>query len=272
MGAWDFVTKPYDAKVLLSRLRNAIARSQISAYKKLQHMAEYDQLTGLYNRGKMFSETRNLLDDNPDMNFAFVRIDIDHFALFNTSFGEKEGDKLLKFLADCIIYNAKDSSLCVYGRMNADVFCACFPYIGKPKNLTKRVDKMQEYLSNYRQDYRLEVSVGICLIDDSSLNVDEFYFRASLASLQCKNQVEKHYSFYDNKAGDLMAKEIIITNEMQNALDEGQFVVYLQPKFKLSTETPCGAEALVRWIHPTKGLISPGDFIPALKEMGSFQK
>lgn len=114
-GAWDFVTKPYNARVLLSRLRNAIARSEVSAYEKIQYVSEHDELTGLYNRGKMFAETRKMIDKHPDMRFVFIRLDIDHFALFNTSFGEKEGDKLLKFLAQCIEEETSGQPLCTYG-------------------------------------------------------------------------------------------------------------------------------------------------------------
>ncbi|MDD2954872.1 MAG: EAL domain-containing protein [Oscillospiraceae bacterium] len=272
VGAWDFVTKPYNAKALFSRLRNAIARSELSAYEKSRYILEHDTLTGLYNRGKTFAETRRLLDSHPDKTFVFMRVDIDHFALFNTSFGEREGDKLIKFLAQCIADEAKGRPYCVYGRINADVFGVCDLYGGTPDELLRRIERIQERLTRYRQDYRLEVSVGAFAIDAPGRNVEDCYFRASVAAQNCKDKVDTHLSFYDKSSGERLAAEVAIANEMQTALEQRQFVVYLQPKFDVATEQACGAEALVRWKHPVKGMIPPGEFIPIFEKNGFIPK
>lgn len=271
-GAWDFVSKPYNAPVLLTRLKSAIARSQVALYAQMQKMAAHDPLTGLHNRNRMFGQTRKMIDAHPDTLFAFMRFDIDHFALFNTSFGEAEGDKLLKYLAKCLEELSTTVDLCRYCRMNSDVFCACFSYNGDKSFLRQLADDMQQKLSNYKQDYLLQLSVGVCIVTDRTLSVDELYFRATMATHKCKDQYEKHLSFYDSAIGERLAKNMIITNEMQTALDENQFIVFLQPKFNVSTETICGAEALVRWQHPVKGMISPGDFIPLFEKNGFITK
>lgn len=270
-GAWDFVAKPFRESVLLSRLKNAVARSRVSAYDKMKYVTEHDRLTGLYRRAMMFSETRNMLDANKDMVFAFVRIDIDRFALYNTAFGEAEGDKLLKFLAMTISQVASEQEKYICGRMNADVFCACVSYSGREK-LAKDIEYIQGRLSKYRSDYRLEISVGVCEIDDITLNIDDYYLRASLAATKCKNQIDTHIAFYDNSVGKKLAAENAIINEMQSALDSAQFEVYLQPKFRLSPESVCGAEALVRWNHPVRGLVSPDEFIPVFERNGFISK
>ena len=271
-GAWDFVTKPYNADVLLSRLENAIARSEIALYKQMQRMAAHDALTGLHNRERMFAQTRTMLDENPDKQFAFLRFDIDHFALFNTSFGEEEGNRLLIYLARCLDELAQTVELCKYCRMNSDVFCACFTYDGDSRHLKRYVDTMQDKLSAYKKDYLLSLSVGVCLVTDAHLSIDDLYFRATVAAKKCKNQYETHLTFYDAAAGKELAAEIEIQNEMQTALDEEQFLVYLQPKFTVKTEKICGAEALVRWKHPEKGMISPGAFIPVFEKNGFISK
>lgn len=95
LGAWDFITKPYNGEIIKFRLRNAIDRSQLSAFNQLKYMAEYDTLTGIYNKSKFFEMTRSMLDVNPDKNFAFIRLDIDRFQLINSFFGIEEGDRLL---------------------------------------------------------------------------------------------------------------------------------------------------------------------------------
>lgn len=267
-GAWDFVTKPYQPKVLLSRLRNAIARRQVSVYEKMQKMAAHDSLTGLYNRARMFSRTRQLLDENPEQQFLFLRVDVDHFALYNSAFGEEEGDKLLCYLGKIFAEMAESYKPVSYGRMNADIFCACVRYGGDEKQLLRVVHEVQKRLSEYRNDYLLEISVGAYVLKDTTLSVEECYLRASMGAQKCKSQYGKHIGYYDESEGKRAADEIAITNEMQKALEEKQFLIYLQPKVNLSTDSACGAEALVRWKHPERGLISPGVFIPVFERNG----
>lgn len=271
-GAWDFVPKPYNANVLLSRLRNAIARRQVSYLERMQKMAAHDSLTGLYNRSKMFEKIQTMLRDNPNEKFAFMRIDIDHFALYNTSFGENEGDNLLKYLAGCVQEFSAKYPLYVCGRISADVFCVCFSYDGNAESVRKNTSGIQQKLSEYRKDYLIEISAGFYIIDDTTLGPDDYYFRASIATQKCKNQYETYMAVYDADSVQRYATEIEITNDMQTALDEEQFVIYMQPKIRLSTEKACGAEALVRWIHPVKGMISPGMFIPVFEKNGFISK
>ncbi len=271
-GVWDFVTKPFNPKILLSRLKNAVARSQIAAFERMQYLSEHDELTGLYNRRKMFLESRRLLDEYPDENFVFIRLDIDRFALFNTFFGEETGNQLLKYLADNVLAAANFRKHAICGRMNADVFCVCATYGGDPDILREQIEGMQNSVGKYREDYHIEISVGACIIEAKSLSIDEYYFRASTAALHCKDRYDTHLAFYDEAVGRRIENELTITNEMQQALDEEQFTVYLQPKFNLSSENMCGAEALVRWIHPVKGLVSPGAFIPVFECNGFIAK
>ena len=90
-----------------------------------RHAYEHDPITDLYNRTAFFAETRRLLDRNPQTKFALVRFDIDHFQAYNSYWGEEEGDRLLRFVADCLREVARRRPLCVYGRINADAFCLC---------------------------------------------------------------------------------------------------------------------------------------------------
>lgn len=267
-GAWDFVTKPYNPRVLKSRLRNAIARRQVSVYEKMQKMAAHDPLTGLHNRARMFAKTRQMIDEHPGEKFLFLKVDIDRFALYNAAFGEEEGDKLLCFLAGLFRNMAQKYELITFGRMNADVFCACVRHNGNTEILERAVEEVQKKLASYRSNYLLEISVGVYLIDEPSLSVEEFYLRASMAGQKCKSQYGKHISYYDEDYRRHAAEELLIANEMKHALEDNQFVVYLQPKVNLTSDKACGAEALVRWLHPEKGLVSPGIFIPVFERNG----
>ncbi|NCB92127.1 MAG: EAL domain-containing protein [Clostridia bacterium] len=271
-GAWDFVTKPYNAKILLSRLNNAMARRQASVYKKMQKMSAHDPLTGLHNRNRMFEQTRRMIDEHPDVKFVFIRADIDHFALYNSAFGEEEGNRLLCYLARQFESIARAYDICSFGRINADIFCACIPYSGDDKKLRAAVDQTQKKLAEYRKNYLLEISVGVYIIEEPSLSVEEFFIRASMGVQKCKRQYGNHIGYYDESVGKRAAEEIAITNVMERALREKEFVVYLQPKVDLSTDHACGAEALVRWKSPSKGLISPGVFIPVFERNGFIAK
>lgn len=271
-GAWDFVPKPYNPNVLMSRLRGAIARSQLSAFEKSKYLLEHDEFTGFYNRRKMFSEVRAMLDLDKDTKYAFIRIDINHFALYNTSFGEKEGDKLIKYLADCIEDISKQYKNCVCGRMNADVFCICVDYQNNENCIIDNINLVQKKMTEYRRDYPLDIAAGIYIINDNTNNAEDYLYRAAVASQNCKLMYKSCYCFYDVMIDKSLEKDIAITNYMQSALDEEQFVIYFQPKIVISTGDYCGSEALVRWIHPERGFISPGEFIPLFEKNGFISK
>ena len=100
LGAWDFVSKPYQPATLLTRLKNVIIRSQYYLVSQMKHVYEHDPLTDLLNRAAFFAEMRKLLDGHPDETFALIRFDIDQFHTYNSFWGEEEGDRLLRFMAD----------------------------------------------------------------------------------------------------------------------------------------------------------------------------
>ena len=87
MGAWDYIRKPYDKGIVKARLRNAIYRSQLSTFNELKYMAEYDTLTGMYNKKKFYDVTREMLRCNNDKKFVFIRFDVDRFQMVNSFFG-----------------------------------------------------------------------------------------------------------------------------------------------------------------------------------------
>ena len=103
MGAWDFIRKPYDVDVVRFRLKNVIGSSSQNISKALKYRAEYDILTGIYNKTHMFQATSSMLERYPDRHFAFVRMDIEKFQLINSFFGMSAGDMLLKYIADLLI-------------------------------------------------------------------------------------------------------------------------------------------------------------------------
>lgn len=274
-GAWDFLPKPYSPIILNVRLENAIARSKMTTYKKIKHLSEHDPLTGLYNRRKFYEATYDMIKGNPDREYAFVTMDLDGFGLYNSSFGEKAGDNLLRYCADLLRKSATWFTEVVYGRFGSDIFCLCTPFDGDKEKLESNMEVAQSWLNNYSKNYVLKVSSGTCIFEGSEVTLDNFsdvYLRASRAAKKCKQHYNSIMEFSDEDARQHISDEIAITNEMARALAKEEFKVYFQPKYELKNNTCCGAEALVRWQHPEKGLVSPGFFIPLFERNGFIAK
>ncbi len=270
LGAWDFVSKPYQTDVLLLRLKNVIIRSQFYLLSEMQHVYEFDSLTGLYNRNKFFSETRALLDRHPKQRFALIRFDIDRFHLLNSFWGEEEGDRFLRFIADLLRRTARELHPCTYARINADTFCLCEPYDQEAIELQVRITV--EDLADYNRNYLIEPSFGVYVIDDPREKIQTMLELATLAAKECKGKYMTYLRYYRPEMSHKVAQEQQIVNEMQAALENEQFEVFLQPKYNLQTERPYGAEALIRWQHPERGLLSPAAFIPVFERNGFIGK
>ncbi|MEG0766625.1 MAG: EAL domain-containing protein, partial [Clostridia bacterium] len=271
LGAWDFVSKPYDAQIIRFRLRNAIVRSQLSAFQQLKYLTEYDTLTGIYNKAQFFREAHALLQAHPQESFVFARFDIDRFQLINSFFGAKEGNRLLQYIAAQLKRLETYSGKCVYGRIEADIFGICMHYQSRAETC-RLVEVVRTLLKAYNINFDIVPSIGLYLIEDIHLPIDTMYDRATLAAKRCKGSYVNLYAFYDEKMSESLIKEQAIVNDMNAALMDHQFAIYYQPKYNIQTNLPAGAEALVRWMHPERGMISPGEFIPIFERNGFISK
>lgn len=267
MGAWDFVTKPYDNEIIKLRIGGAIARSQLFAFEQIRHMAEFDSLTEIYNKSKFFQKVKERLDEAPDKQYVFIRFDIQGFQLINSFFGVEEGDRLLRDIATNLKADYRKNKGFLFGRMEADVFSFLIPNVGR-EEIIEEVNKAPEMLACYDLAFNIVPCFGLYEIEDHNLPVETMFDRAGLASKSVKGKYSRFYAYYQEKMGDKIANEQNIINDMQAALENGQFVPYFQPKYSLKNNMIIGAEALVRWIHPEKGMISPGEFIPIFERNG----
>lgn len=270
LGAWDFVSKPFQSKILITRLENAIARSQISLLNQIKHQAEHDVLTDLYNRAQFMKETSRMLNEYKNETFAMVRIDIDRFRLLNTLWGEKAGDRFLKHLADCISTFAGQYDHVTYGRIDADIFTVCLPYdqIEFEMNFLELIDN----LVTYNTDFNIKPSAGVYVIEDNQLSIETIYMRASMASKMCKGNYMETLYYYDAEMERRLLLEQEIVDRMETALNHNEFVIYIQPKYHLQSDTAYGGEALVRWLDPERGMIQPSEFIPIMERNGFIAK
>lgn len=269
-GAWDFISQPHQSQVLLLKIKNAIERSQLSAYRQLRYLAEYDSLTGIYNKNKFFQTTRQMIDKESEQLFAFIRFDIDRFQLVNSFFGTDEGDQLLCYIAEKIRIYGKHHPYCTYGRMESDIFCLCLPYDTLIQ--TNLIELVRNSLYEYNTDYDIVPSLGVYVIKDRTLSIESMYNYATLAAKHCKGNYVKCYAYYNESMSASLAREQEIINEMNYALEHHQFIVYLQPKIDIQSSKPCGAEALTRWNHPKRGIVPPNEFIGIFEQNGFITK
>ena len=271
LGVWNYVVNPSEIEGVKLRLLNAIERSMAKPMERLRYLADYDVLTGIYNKNKFIEETRQMLDEYPDEKIAFVRMDIDRFQLINSFYGTQAGDEVLKFVAESLKNYIKKYEKVTYGRVEADVFAICLPYADVCEALDQ-VYIIRNHFKKYPLEFDIVPALGIYVIEDKSLPIEIMLDRAKLAAKTIKGQYLNNYAFYTDDIGLALEEEQQIVNEMANALEKEQFSVYFQPKYNVKSRQPVGAEALVRWEHPEMGMISPGKFIPIFEKNGFITK
>ena len=263
LGAWDFIIKPYKERILMTRLKNAIARSRMGYLKQMKHMAEHDSVTGLYNRVQFFKKTEEMLRKYPTEPFVFIRMDIKRFRLINSYWGEEGGNRILCFMADLLRKISGWYPYCAFGRIESDIFGICIPY--ERRNCENMVYFLIQKILSYSTSFALEPSFGIYRIEDNSTPVENMFILATMANRKIKNRYQDYVGIYDEKLGQQIMQEQEVFNDMRPALEKEEFVIYFQPKYDGYTQLPYGAEALIRWNHPKKGLIAPAQFIPVLE-------
>ena len=278
-GATDVMTKPFSSQIILHRIKNIMARreaeklaEQNRAYKQEIRLMYTDEKSGLYNKSAFHRYTARMLQKYPDKKFVLLRWDIDNFKVFNDWFGTDVGDEYLKKIGDFYReYDENNKEIMTYARYDADHFVCCFESDGfEPDRITKIID---EYVARLKtMDFEYTPRVGIYMINDPTLDVALMCDRALLALRSIKDSYGKRYTWFDDSMRESLTEQQEIVNEMELALKDGQFTAYLQPQYNYDNGSLIGAEALVRWKHPTKGNIMPNKFIPLFERNGFISK
>ncbi|MFI3210423.1 MAG: bifunctional diguanylate cyclase/phosphodiesterase [Peptostreptococcaceae bacterium] len=223
---------------------------------------DYDALTGVYRKEVFFKKIESLLQENVDEKFAVIRFDIDKFKMINDAYSEEFGDITLKYLGKNLRLALENRDKYIVGRIGGDVFAVVYPY--SQENTHNLVDEIEKVVNNYEMS--LLVCYGIYVIEDNYMVPSLICDRAHLAQKEIKGNSINRVSYYDELIREKYVDEAQITSCMHQALKDGAFQVYLQPKCSLDNNSPIGAEALVRWINPTEGLIAPYRFIPIFEK------
>lgn len=239
--------------------------SETRAYEALRYKAERDSLTGIWNQDTFFQAVNRLLDDPKHGKTAMIMMDIDKFKVVNEIFGMEGGNNALALVGRVLRRVLGTNGY--YARMYADVFCMAVPY-EKDQDLIDLMTTIINALSTREYEYMLAPSFGVCRIPEEPIGSTKLVEMAGYAHKAGKAAAGRQWAFYDETMRSTVIAQKQMESEMEPALRGGQFQIYLQPKYNLSSRKVEGAEALVRWIHPEKGLIPPGNFIPLFEENG----
>lgn len=296
VGGVDYITKPFQLEEVIARVRNQLAltaaqkeicqlnaeleervkertRQLEAANAQLLQMALHDALTGLPNRAwfvECLEQTLNRAKADASYRFAVLFIDCDRFKMVNDSLGHFVGDQLLIAIA----YRLKTvvSENDTLARLGGDEFAIVLAEIKDITSATVVASNIVEALSHPFQLTRAEVfinaSIGIALGDRTYEKPEHLLRDADTAMYRAKALGRARYHIFDPTMHDDAIQLLQLDTDLRRAIEREEFFLHYQPIVSLTTGKIAGFEALVRWHHPQRGLVSPGAFIPIAEETG----
>ena len=226
---------------------------------------QYDKLTGLYDGVTFCRMVKNAVAEDNEKKYALILFDIEKFKIVNELYGFDFADEVLEFIAFNMRNIFKETGAVICHFMSD--FFGIFTEYDSEEDLIEMVKQISSKTSLYK-NVPVSLSFGIHKIRDRSLSPRLICDYANMAKKTVKGNRIVNYAFYTEKIKNRILEDKYIENEMEYALKNGQFSMYLQPKYNISTSEIIGAEALVRWVHPKKGLIMPDKFIPLFEKNG----
>lgn len=288
-GAQDFLLKSeISSHSLMRAIRYAQERKQLSL--QMRYLAQHDALTGLANRTLFIERVkRAIARANRDESFcAIIFIDVDNFKSVNDTLGHEAGDKLLTILAQRIQSSLRDKDL--VGRLGGDEFSVLIEGVPKQTTLVKIAQQLLETVQDpviiYNKTIHTSISVGIASYPSSTSSTSQTSTNqtssnqtsseiasrlikcADLAMYKAKQSGRNNYCFYSEDLQQLANEYANLKIDLHNALVNNEFELYYQPQVLAANNQIAGVEALIRWHHPSHGIISPDKFIPVAESSG----
>ena len=244
--------------------------------KKIEHMAFVDNVTQGYSMIRFQKDVVKKIAQKPLGTYALISLNIQNFKLINDIYGSEAGNATLRYVYH-MLYKAIDKETEMIARGSADNFylLLCFE---NEKNMQKRLKNMVKDINSFNdgkiEPYYLTINCGVFVIEEEGLNLITIQDRANVARKNVVNNYHLyHIKFFDKADREQLLLEKELTVLMEIALIHEEFKIYLQPKVVLRQDRKvAGAEALVRWISPSKGFIYPSHFIPVFEKNGFIRK
>lgn len=268
LALFDLQNKPY---------RLAGSQTDITAQKEIQeqltHRALHDELTGLPNRA-LFIDRLNVVYENirrqETSTAAVLFLDIDHFKVVNDSMGHVNGDELLITFAHRVKQTLRSCD--TVARFGGDEFAILVDHINLKEEVTQIADRIRIELQKPFSINNVEIftsaSIGIAYLSSHDQSVDDLMRDVDVAMYHAKFNGRARYEVFDARMHDRIINRLQIESEIRCGMVQNEFALHYQPIYNLNTLELVGFEALIRWQHPSRGLLLPSDFIPVAEKSG----
>src|SRR5450631_814710 len=240
--------------------------------QKMSHLAQHDYLTDLPNRlmlNDRLSQAISLARRHHQQ-LAVLFVDVDRFKHVNDSLGHVIGDKLLLSIAGRLVASVRSSD--TVSRQGGDEFVVLLASVAHAEDAALTAQKILTLLSMPHRveehDLQITLSVGIGIYPDDGRDAETLVKSADIAMLSAKDNGRNNYQFFKPSMNEHALERQSLESGLRHALDKREFVLHYQPKLDLATETLTGAEALIRWLQPKRGIVFPKDFIPIAEQCG----
>ncbi|MBQ1493141.1 MAG: EAL domain-containing protein, partial [Blautia sp.] len=265
VGAIDFIPKPYPSpEIIHARVNRCI---ELSEKRNIIQSTERDSLTNLLNLDYFLRYVRMYDQHYHGMKMDAIVLDVNHFHMLNERYGKQYGDSVLSRIGQRIRQISREvGGVCC--RRGADTFLLYCPHREDYESILEKASEglVDEAVSTNRVRLRM----GVYSLVDKSLQIERRFDYAKMAANTVKTGYRKAVGIYDMKMHEAELYKERLLEDFKHSLEGHHFMVYFQPKFDIRPDKPvlASAEALVRWVHPELGMISPGMFIPLLEENG----
>jgi diguanylate cyclase (GGDEF)-like protein/PAS domain S-box-containing protein len=239
---------------------------------KMAHLAQHDSLTDLPNRILLNDRLTQALAlaHRKEQRLALLFLDLDRFKSINDSLGHAIGDRLLQSVAERLLGCVRSSD--TVSRHGGDEFVILLPEVTQPRDAAVTAEKILLAVSTPhridRQDLHLAASIGIVTYPDDGMDAEALLKHADLAMYRAKDAGRNTYRFFESEMNGHAADRHSLESGLHRAIERHEFVLHYQPILSLDSGRLVSVEALIRWRHPERGLVSPAQFVPIAEESG----
>lgn len=239
---------------------------------RINYMSFHDGLTGLANRSLFYDRIGISLSraKRSGNQMAMLLIDLDRFKHINDSLGHDAGDLFLKHSAECLLEELRDTD--TVARLGGDEFVVVLETIHSSQDVDQITQKLLEALSQpvsiQGQEVACTSSIGVSMYPKDGETIDHLLKHADVAMYRAKAAGKNRVQFFTKNMSDIEVNYLLLENDLRKAIDNEDLVLYYQPQVDIRTHKIIGLEALVRWQHKDRGLVSPAHFIPLAEDTG----
>lgn len=257
-------------ELLVGTLLDVTERTR--AEQEIHQLANYDILTGLPNRNLLHDRLQQaIIQAGRSQNSVGVLfLDLDRFKGINDSLGHRAGDQLLRTVAERLRVCVRESD--TLARIGGDEFVIILSMVSDEDGISSAATKVLGIISEpfviEGQELYLTASIGIAVYPNDGSDVQTLLKHADLAMYQAKDLDRNNFQFFSSDLNVKVMERMVLENSLRKALDRNEFQLYYQPQIDVQTGAVVGFEALLRWLHPELGMISPDKFIPLAEETG----